>query len=164
MSEKTKAIHEFDLPDAAATARLGEALAARLEAGGLILLRGDLGAGKTTLARALVQAHLASHGIAEEVPSPTFTLVQTYESPVLLIAHADLYRIEEPSELQELGLAEMLDEGVLLVEWPERAEEELRRLTPDRLDISLFLMPEGMHRARIEATGSWAARLEGLTI
>lgn len=164
MVVKSKAILEFELPSAAATARLGEALAERVEVGDLILLRGDLGAGKTTLARALVQAHLARHGLAEDVPSPTFTLVQTYESPALLLTHVDLYRIEDASELRELGLAEALDEGVVLVEWPERAEEEMRRLSSSRLDISLFLVPEGMHRARIEATGSWTARLEGLTI
>ncbi|MEQ8268609.1 MAG: tRNA (adenosine(37)-N6)-threonylcarbamoyltransferase complex ATPase subunit type 1 TsaE [Parvibaculum sp.] len=164
MTADAKTFVDFRLPDAAATARLGEALAERIAAGDLILLHGDLGAGKTTLARALVQAHLAQHGLAEDVPSPTFTLVQTYESPALLIAHVDLYRIEDASELRELGLADMLDEGVLLVEWPERAEAELHRLSPDRLDISLSVMPEGMHYARLEGAGSWAARLEGLKL
>ena len=155
---------EFDLGSEAATLALGRALAARLRAGDLILLRGDLGAGKTALARAIIQSHLAAHGIEEDVPSPTFTLVQTYESPDLLIAHADLYRIGDPSELRELGLAEIADEGVVLVEWPERAEAEMRRLSPDSLDISLTLMPEGLRRARLEGRGSWAARLEGLSL
>ncbi|MBA4208617.1 MAG: tRNA (adenosine(37)-N6)-threonylcarbamoyltransferase complex ATPase subunit type 1 TsaE [Parvibaculum sp.] len=154
----------LDLKDEAATRALGQALAARLRIGDLILLRGDLGAGKTALARALVQAHLATFGIEEDVPSPTFTLVQTYESPDLLIAHVDLYRIEDASELRELGLAEIADEGVVLVEWPERAEAEIRRLSPDSLDISLSLMPEGLRRARLEGRGSWAARLEGLSL
>ena len=153
---------DFDLPDAAATARLGAALAPLLAAGDLILLRGDLGAGKTALARALIGAHLAAHGLAEDVPSPTFTLVQTYESPVLLIAHVDLYRIENEEELRELGLSEMLDEGIAIVEWPERAEAALARLSPSHLDISLSLMPEGWRRARLTGSGSWAARLEGL--
>ncbi len=157
-------ILEFDLADEAATRALGAALAGRLRPGDLILLAGDLGAGKTALARALIQAHLASHGLAEDVPSPTFTLVQTYESPALLIAHVDLYRIEDPSELRELGLAETIDEGAVIVEWPERAESEIRRLSRDCLDISLTLMPEGLRRARLEGRGSWAARLEGLTI
>ena len=98
------------------------------------------------------------------MPSPTFTLVQTYESPSLLLAHVDLYRIEDVSELRELGLAEIADEGVVLVEWPERAEAEIRRLSPDSLDISLTLMPEGLRRARLEGRGSWAARLEGLSV
>ena len=98
------------------------------------------------------------------MPSPTFTLVQTYESPALLITHVDLYRIEDVSELRELGLAEAVDEGVVLVEWPSRAENEMRRLSHDRLDISLTLVREGMRHARLEGFGSWAARLEGLTI
>jgi tRNA threonylcarbamoyladenosine biosynthesis protein TsaE len=164
MSAENGTILTLDLKDEAATRALGQALAARLRIGDLILLRGDLGAGKTALARALVQAHLATFGIEEDVPSPTFTLVQTYESPDLLIAHVDLYRIEDASELRELGLAEIADEGVVLVEWPERAEAEIRRLSPDSLDISLSLMPEGLRRARLEGRGSWAARLEGLSL
>ncbi|MBX3445834.1 MAG: tRNA (adenosine(37)-N6)-threonylcarbamoyltransferase complex ATPase subunit type 1 TsaE [Parvibaculaceae bacterium] len=164
MSAETGTSLTLDLKDEAATRALGQALAARLRIGDLILLRGDLGAGKTALARALVQAHLAAHGIEEDVPSPTFTLVQTYESPDLLIAHVDLYRIGDASELRELGLAEIADEGAVLVEWPERAEAEIRRLSPDSLDISLSLMPEGLRRARLEGRGSWAARLEGLSL
>ena len=92
---------EVELGSEAATRALGQALAARLKAGDLILLRGDLGAGKTALARAIIQSCLAAHGIEEDVPSPTFTLVQTYESPALLIAHVDLYRIEDPEEVLE---------------------------------------------------------------
>ena len=164
MTAENLAILEFALADEGATCALGAALASRLRPGDLILLTGDLGAGKTALARALVQAHLAAHDLTEDVPSPTFTLVQTYESPALLIAHVDLYRIEDASELRELGLAETVDEGVVIVEWPERAESEIRRLSRDCLDISLTLMPEGVRRARLEGRGSWAARLEGLTI
>ena len=155
---------EIELADEEATRSLGKALAARLRVGDLILLRGDLGAGKTALARAIVQAHLAAHDLAEDVPSPTFTLVQTYESPALHLAHADLYRIEEPEELRELGLAEFADEGVVLVEWPESAEAEMRHLSPDCLDITLSLMPEGRRLARLEGSGSWAARLGGLSL
>ena len=106
----------------------------------------------------------ATHGLAEEVPSPTFTLVQTYESPSLLITHVDLYRVENASELREFGLAEALDEGVVLVEWPERAEAELHRLSANRLDISLSLMPEGGHRARLRGWGNWAVRLGELAV
>ncbi|MDO8839251.1 MAG: tRNA (adenosine(37)-N6)-threonylcarbamoyltransferase complex ATPase subunit type 1 TsaE [Parvibaculum sp.] len=155
---------DLDLPDAAATDRLGAALAPRLAIGDLILLRGDLGAGKTALARALIGAHLAAHGLAEDVPSPTFTLVQSYESPALLIAHVDLYRLENTGDLRELGLAELLDEGVAIVEWPERGGPDLLRLAAARLDIDLTLVPEGGRRARLTGSGSWAARLEGLTI
>ncbi len=164
MDEKAAAILDFELPDEAAAMRLGAALARLVAPGDLILLSGDLGAGKTTLARALVQSHLGEHGLADDVPSPTFTLVQTYESPALLITHVDLYRIEDASELRELGLAEAVDEGAVLVEWPSRAENEMRRLSHDRLDISLTLVREGMRHARLEGFGSWAARLEGLTI
>ena len=154
------AIHyEIGLKDEAATRDLGARLSALFRAGDLILLRGDLGAGKTTLARAAIQAHLEAHGLMEDVPSPTFTLVQTYESPDLLITHVDLYRVEEEDELRELGLTEALDEGAVLVEWPERAEGEMARLSRDRLDIRLSLMPEGLRRAELTGTGSWAARL-----
>ncbi|MEX0840499.1 MAG: tRNA (adenosine(37)-N6)-threonylcarbamoyltransferase complex ATPase subunit type 1 TsaE [Parvibaculum sp.] len=155
---------DFDLPDEPATARLGAALAPLLAAGDLILLRGDLGVGKTALARALIGAHLAAHGLAEDVPSPTFTLVQTYESPALLIAHVDLYRVENTEELRELGLAEIVDEGVAIVEWPERGGSGLLHLSASRLDIALSLVPEGGRRARLTGSGSWAARLKGLTI
>jgi tRNA threonylcarbamoyl adenosine modification protein YjeE len=164
MSSGNSLHRTFDLASEAATRALGHALAAHLRPGDLILLRGDLGAGKTVLARAIIQSHLAVHGIHEDVPSPTFTLVQTYESPELLIAHVDLYRVEDVSELRELGLAEIADEGIVLVEWPERAEAEIRRLSPDSLDISLSLMPEGLRCARLEGRGSWAARLEGLSL
>lgn len=150
---------EIPLPDETATHDLGLRLSALFRTGDLILLRGDLGAGKTTLARAAVQAHLEGHGLTEDVPSPTFTLVQTYESPDLLLTHVDLYRIEEEGELRELGLAEALDEGAVLVEWPERAEGEMARHSCDRLDIRLSLMPDGARRAELTGTGSWAARL-----
>ncbi|MEP2283073.1 MAG: tRNA (adenosine(37)-N6)-threonylcarbamoyltransferase complex ATPase subunit type 1 TsaE [Nitratireductor sp.] len=150
---------EIELKDEAATHDLGLRLSALFAVGDLILLRGDLGAGKTTLARAAIQAHLEGHGLMEDVPSPTFTLVQTYESPDLLLTHVDLYRIEEEEELRELGLTEALDEGAVLVEWPERAEAEMARLSPDRLDIRLSLMPDGARRAELTGTGSWAARL-----
>ena len=150
---------EIELKDEAATHDLGARLSVLFAMGDLILLRGDLGAGKTTLARAAIQAHLERHGLMEDVPSPTFTLVQTYESPALLLTHVDLYRIEEEGELRELGLAEALDEGAVLVEWPERAEGEMARLSRDRLDIRLSLMPEGLRRAELTGTGSWAARL-----
>ncbi|HEY4344424.1 MAG TPA: tRNA (adenosine(37)-N6)-threonylcarbamoyltransferase complex ATPase subunit type 1 TsaE, partial [Parvibaculum sp.] len=121
------------LPDEAATAALGQALSHIVRAGDFIALRGDLGAGKTALARALIQARLGPDGVAEDVPSPTFTLVQSYEAPDLLLTHVDLYRIDRPEDARELGLAEALDEGVLLVEWPDK----LAALPADRLDIEL---------------------------
>ena len=109
----------LDLPDVAATGALGRALAAALAqplAGWMILLEGELGSGKTTLARALLRA-LGHEGA---VPSPTYTLVEPYELPGGRIYHVDLYRIVDESELPYLGLEEFGD-GLCLVEWPQRA-------------------------------------------
>lgn len=152
----------IDLRDERTTQALGEALAALLERGDLILLRGDLGVGKTTLARALIKGKLAGHGLDDDVPSPTFTLVQSYETPDLLLTHVDLYRIDNPDELEELGLGEALDDGAVLVEWPQKAEATMTALSPDCLDISLSLMPEGARRVSLRGYGAWAARLERL--
>jgi tRNA threonylcarbamoyl adenosine modification protein YjeE len=116
-----------------------------------------LGAGKTELARAIVQERV---GEAIEVPSPTFTLVQTYETPGLTIAHADLYRVENIGELAELGLDEAIDGGAILVEWPERAQG----LWPDsRLEIILHIDGSGPARIlELVARGDWAARVARL--
>ena len=97
---------------------LGRGLGAVLRAGDVIALRGDLGAGKTTLARGI----LAGLGLQGEAPSPTFTLVQYYDPPEvrLPVAHADLYRLGAPDEAEELGLDDALAAGALLIEWPER--------------------------------------------
>lgn len=109
------------LADEDATRRLAERLAAVLRAGDLLLLDGDLGAGKTYLARALIQAMQAAHGAVEDVPSPTFTLVQTYRAGETEIWHADLYRLSDPDELIELGLDVSGEGAILLVEWPDKA-------------------------------------------
>lgn len=107
------------LSDVEATEHIGKALAELLRPGDVVTLSGPLAAGKTTLARAII----AGLGYAGEVPSPSFALVQYYDPPALRLplAHADLYRLEDPSELAELGLDDMARIGVLLVEWPERA-------------------------------------------
>lgn len=106
---------QYDLGDAG---RIGAAIGAVLAAGDVVLLSGDLGAGKTTLARAMLKAR----GLAGEAPSPTFAIVQPYAPPEvdLPIAHVDLYRIEDEGELIELGLDDYLYDGALLIEWPER--------------------------------------------
>ncbi|BBB10049.1 tRNA (adenosine(37)-N6)-threonylcarbamoyltransferase complex ATPase subunit type 1 TsaE [Sphingopyxis sp. EG6] len=98
--------------------RIGAAIGAALLPGDVVLLSGDLGAGKTTLARAMLKAR----GLAGEAPSPTFAIVQPYAPPEvdLPIAHVDLYRIEDEGELVELGLDDYLYDGALLIEWPER--------------------------------------------
>ena len=119
------------LNDEAATARLGAALAGILRTGDAVLLSGTLGAGKSTLARALIRALTRPD---EEVPSPTFTLVQTYQTPAFTLAHFDLYRLAGADEVFELGLDEALDEGPVLIEWPERLEGHLPH---NRLDIEI---------------------------
>lgn len=111
---------ELFLPDETATQRFGEDFALALVKGDMITLSGDLGAGKSSLARAIIRAIADDEWL--EVPSPTFTLVQSYEALRLPVAHADLYRISHGEELDELGLVEFLDDGVVLCEWPEQAE------------------------------------------
>ncbi|MEI4471934.1 tRNA (adenosine(37)-N6)-threonylcarbamoyltransferase complex ATPase subunit type 1 TsaE [Frigidibacter sp. MR17.24] len=144
------------LADPAATEALARRLAPALAAGDVLLLAGEIGAGKTHFARALIQARLAAAGTVEDVPSPTFTLVQTYAPPGQPeIWHADLYRLTDPDEAAELGLEDAFSEAVCLVEWPER----LGWMTPaDRLELTL--VPEGEGRAlAVTATGPRAARL-----
>ncbi len=141
---------ELLLADEAATTRLGAAVARLLRAGDAVLLTGDLGAGKSTLARGLVRALTTPD---EDVPSPTFTLVQHYEARPNL-AHFDLYRLQSPEEADELGLEEAMDEGAIVVEWPQRLGS---RLPPDRLDIDLSIIPGG-RLARITPHGSFLGR------
>lgn len=148
---------EFALPDEAATARLARMVAGLLRPGDVVALRGGLGVGKTAFARALIRS-LSPKGAGEEVPSPTFTLVQTYDLPGFTLWHFDLYRIEAAKEVFELGFEEALDEGVSLIEWPERLET---LLPEDRLDITLaFNEAEGetARRARLTLSRSWTER------
>jgi len=141
------------LADEAATARLGAAVAALLQPGEAVCLTGPLGAGKSTLARALVRALTTPD---EEVPSPTFTLVQFYEGERLNIAHFDLYRLSDPDEAYEIGLDEALDGGAAVIEWPERLAG---RLPPDRLDIELSLGEDvGGRGVRLAPHGAWEGR------
>jgi tRNA threonylcarbamoyl adenosine modification protein YjeE len=124
------------LADEQATTRLMVDIVAVLEPGDLITLSGDLGAGKTTFARALIR-HLAGDETIE-VPSPTFTLMQSYDLPRFPVVHADLYRLTGPAELAELGFDDLPEGSVLLLEWPDRAAGFL---PADRLDIALTLAP-----------------------
>lgn len=144
----------LSLADEAATTRLGAAVALLLELGDAVLLYGDLGAGKSTLARGLVRALTRPD---EEVPSPTFTLVQQYEPESAarpFLSHFDLYRLADADEAFELGLDEAMDEGAIIVEWPQRLGA---RLPPDRLDIELSIVPEG-RLARITPHGDFTGR------
>jgi tRNA threonylcarbamoyladenosine biosynthesis protein TsaE len=146
---------DFRLEDEAATIRLGAAVAASLIAHEAICLWGPLGAGKSTLARGLIRALAGPH---EEVPSPTFTLVQFYLSPSLRVAHFDLYRIARFEEVYETGLDEALDDGAAVIEWPERLQGHL---PADRLDIELAILGEGrndMRLARLTPHGLWEGR------
>ena len=141
----------IDLPDADATARLGAAVAAALRPGEAVCLTGPLGAGKSTLARGLVRALTKPD---EDVPSPTFTLVQFYDGAHFPVAHFDLYRLERPEEAYEIGLDEALEDGAVVIEWPERLGG---RLPLDRLDIYIALIGEG-RAATLLAHGAWKGR------
>ena len=141
----------IDLPDADATARLGAAVAAALRPGEAVCLTGPLGAGKSTLARGLVRALTRPD---EDVPSPTFTLVQFYDGPHFPVAHFDLYRLERAEEAYEIGLDEALEDGAVVIEWPERLGG---RLPPDRLDIDIAMIGEG-RAATLLAHGAWKGR------
>ena len=143
---------EFRLEGEAATARLGAAVAAELKPGDVVCLSGPLGAGKSTLARGLIRSLTTAN---EEVPSPTFTLVQFYDGATP-VAHFDLYRLTSPDEAFELGLDEALEDGAAVIEWPQRLEG---RLPPDRLDIEIAFDETGEgRRARLTPHGAWEGR------
>ena len=141
------------------TVKLAVWLAAGVDYGDIIALHGDLGAGKTTFARGFIQALLGE----EEVPSPTFSLVQTYaptQGDAPSVWHFDLYRLEQPGEAFELGIDEAFDQGVSLIEWPERLGPYLPK---DHLKLTLrFGAGETARVAELEGGRSWAARLEDL--
>jgi N-acetylmuramate 1-kinase len=141
-----------------ATLALAADIAAALEPGDMVTLSGDLGAGKTAFARAMIRTLAGDPNI--EVPSPTFTLMQTYDLPRFPVVHADLYRLEGPGELTELGFDDLPKDAVVLLEWPDRAAG---LLPPDRLDVALTLAPQlGPERrdARITGYGAFAPRVE----
>lgn len=146
------------LADEGGTFRLVTDIAAVIESGDVITLSGDLGAGKTTFARALIRFFAGDEGI--EVPSPTFTLTQTYALPRFALVHADLYRLSGPAELTEIGLEDTADDTVLMIEWPDRAGT---LLPADRLDVAFTLAPQqgaNARNARITGYGRFAARVE----
>jgi hypothetical protein len=145
-----------------ATQRLVVDIAAALEPGDLITLSGDLGAGKTTFARAMIRQLAGDPEI--EVPSPTFTLMQIYDLPRFTVVHADLYRLDGPAELAELGFDDLPDGAIVLLEWPDRAAGFL---PADRLDVAFTLAPQlgPEHRnARVTGYGAFAPRAERLAV
>lgn len=130
----------LELADDDATAALGRRIAAALRPGDLVLLDGDLGAGKTALARSVIRALVGDDRL--DVPSPTFALVQPYEADGHPVLHADLYRLGGPHEVDELGLFDRTD-AIVLVEWPERSDEVIDRATGR---IALAVPPGGEGR------------------
>src|SRR5213078_4211400 len=148
----------IELPDEAATAALATRLARLVGRGDVIALKGELGAGKTSFARAFIRAR-AGHD--EEVPSPTFTLVQPYELPDLTIWHFDGYRLRQPEEAWDLGIEDAFRDGVSLIEWPGGLGCRTRRRG---LEITLQhgAAPEA-RRAIVDPGPEWASRLAPLT-
>lgn len=141
------------LGNEADTRALGAKIASILHGGDAVLLSGPLGVGKTVLARSILRAL----GVEERVPSPTFTLVQTYETPGLTVRHFDLYRIERESDLLELGLQEALSDGAIIVEWPEHAFGQL----PDSaLKIELRSVTAETRMAHLTGRDRWAELVE----
>ena len=151
-------VETIDLPDEPATAGLARWLASFTQPGDLVALSGDLGAGKTTFARAYLRKVTGDPDL--EAPSPTFTLIQTYEGPEFPIVHADFYRLRGPDELIQLGWEETVEGAVTLVEWPDRAASAL---PPDRLEIVLEFdpaRPPEFRRAQLRGLGGVAARMK----
>jgi tRNA threonylcarbamoyladenosine biosynthesis protein TsaE len=146
----------IDLADEAATAALGARLAAAAGPRDVLLLHGDLGMGKTALARGFVMGAAPE---TDEVPSPTFTLVQTYPTGRGTIWHFDLYRLKDPDEIWELGFEDALVDGILLIEWPDRLGGFVPR---DRLDLTLSpgTSPDGRQATLVSAGKStWLDRV-----
>ena len=138
--------------------RLAQVLAFTLQPGDAIALEGDLGAGKTTFARAMIEALSGAEGL--EIPSPTFTLVQSYKTPRFDVAHFDLYRLSAPEDLDELGLDPALETGVAIIEWPERAGE---RLPDERWTLTFFEEDDSaLRNVRLQATPAFEKRFARL--
>jgi tRNA threonylcarbamoyladenosine biosynthesis protein TsaE len=140
------------LPDPDATDRLGQHLAGLVRPGDVLLLQGPIGAGKSHLARALIRAL----GVSEDIPSPTFTLVQVYETTAGEVWHSDLYRLSGPDEALELGLIEAFQSAICLIEWPERLGSDW----PDSaLTLRFSIEGEGRRVEFLADDPAWAGRL-----
>ncbi|WP_439153659.1 tRNA (adenosine(37)-N6)-threonylcarbamoyltransferase complex ATPase subunit type 1 TsaE [Yoonia sp.] len=145
----------LSLPQESDTVELAGRIAPRLRRGDVILLDGPIGAGKSAFCRALIRARL---GRMEDVPSPTFTLVQTYEDPHGDIWHCDLYRLTHPEEVFELGLDDAFADAICLIEWPDRLGDAA---PPDALRLHFAARDEG-HSVVVDAPQRWRARLGDL--
>ena len=140
-----------DLPDLTAMEAFGRRISAKLRSGDVVALEGTLGAGKTTLARAI----LAGAGYEGEVPSPTFTILETYPACNPPLVHADFYRLEEPAEADELGIDDYREGAALIAEWPGHAGGFAN--DPGKLGIQLEIVGDG-RRAIVEAGPAWHGR------
>lgn len=148
----TRLLHNLD-----DTTALAAELAAHTEAGDVLLLQGDLGVGKTAFCRAFIQSLLE---IKEDVPSPTFTLVQTFQGRDFPLWHFDLYRLKHPQEAVELGIEEAFDEGVSLIEWPALIAEML----PENCLCLTFSygIDKGARKVELQGTGTWEEKLKAI--
>lgn len=153
----TPTTHQISLADETATNAFAAAMAELLRAGDTILLQGPIGAGKSAFARGVIRARL---GRMEDVPSPTFTLVQTYEAPDGDIWHCDLYRLTNPDEVLELGLEEAFQTAICLIEWPDRLGADVPR---DALTLT-FAARADDHLVTVAAPPAWQDRLTGLHV
>lgn len=150
----TQPFTTLHLPDPDATDQLARSLAEHVGAGDVLLLDGQIGAGKTHFARSLIQAILTT---AEDVPSPTFTLVQSYDAPEFEIWHSDLYRLSHPDEAIELGLTEAFETALCLVEWPEKLAAE--DVPKQALTLRFRLDGEGRVVTLTSQDSRWQTRL-----
>ena len=149
----TEALAQIQLFDEARTAALAAKLAPILRAGDALLLEGEIGAGKSAFCRALIRARA---GAEIDVPSPTFTLVQTYDLDGLEFWHCDLYRLTSPEEVLELGLEEAFDEAVCLIEWPDR----LQSAVPETALTLRFAAHAESHSVAVIGPNAWSVRLK----
>ena len=147
------------LPSSEATSELACNIARILVPGDVVLLEGPIGAGKTHFARSLIQSLM---DVPEDVPSPTFTLVQTYDVPTGELWHADLYRLSHVDEVEELGLIAAFDDAICLIEWPEKLED----LRPENALTLRFSLDEDSEDARqmelVWSADKWDSRLKGI--
>ena len=151
----------YQIASQAETTRIAQMLGQQVAPGDCILLEGDVGAGKTHFARALIQSLL---DLPEDVPSPTFTLVQTYDTSRGEVWHADLYRLTTPDELVELGLIEAFETAICLIEWPDRMADAL---PPSALHLALRLLNDREEIRDMAISWSdpkWDAKLKGIVV
>lgn len=154
----TNILRVLPLKSPGETNRIAQLIGSILQKGDVVLLEGEIGAGKTHFARALIQS---LQDTPEDVPSPTFTLIQTYDTQKGLIWHTDLYRLSAPEELNELGLIDAFETDICLVEWPDR----LGNAHPRSALWLKFAVTDDMHSRDLEITSSdkdWNQRLEGI--